>query len=255
LEPILWLLEEKYGITEEDFFSAEIEVVPAGQAREAGLDRSMVLAYGQDDKVCAYGACRAFIEDETPQRTDCLLLVDKEEIGSVGATGMESGFFENMVAEVLSLMEKGKEAVWLSTRRCLSKSRMLSADVNSGFDPTFGDCFEGKNSSYLGRGMVLSKFSGSSGKSGGNDANPEFIAYLRRIFGDKRIMFQMAELGKVDLGGGGTIAYIPARYGMEVVDCGIAVLNMHAPWEAADKGDIYEMKRGMSAFLTAKNNH
>ena len=243
---ILAILKEKYDIEEEDFISAELEIVPAGKAREAGFDRSMILAYGQDDRVCAFSSLKAMLEVEESKRTACCLLVDKEEIGSVGATGMESRFFENMVAEVLNLLGEYSE---LTLRRCLSNSCMLSSDVSSAFDPSFASSFDKKNVAYLGGGMVFNKFTGSRGKSGSNDANAEYLAHLRHIFEKEEINFQTAELGKVDLGGGGTIAYILALYGMNVIDSGVAVLNMHAPWEATSKADVYETKRGYVAFL------
>ena len=243
---ILAILKEKYDIEEEDFISAELEIVPAGKAREAGFDRSMILAYGQDDRVCAFSSLKAMLEVEESKRTACCLLVDKEEIGSVGATGMESRFFENMVAEVLNLLGEYSE---LTLRRCLSNSCMLSSDVSSAFDPSFASSFDKKNVAYLGGGMVFNKFTGSRGKSGSNDANAEYLAHLRHIFEKEEINLQTAELGKVDLGGGGTIAYILALYGMNVIDSGVAVLNMHAPWEATSKADVYETKRGYVAFL------
>lgn len=243
---ILGILKEAYGIEEEDFISAELEVVPAGKAREAGLDRSMILSYGQDDRVCAFSSLKAMLEMEETERTICCILVDKEEIGSVGATGMRSRFFENAVAEVMSLTGEYSE---LNVRRCLSASCMLSSDVSSAFDPTYASSFDKKNVAYLGGGMVLNKFTGSRGKSGSNDANAEYLARIRAIFEKEDVNFQTAELGKVDLGGGGTIAYILALYGMNVIDSGVAVLNMHAPWEATSKIDVYEAKRGYVAFL------
>ncbi len=243
---ILAILKEKYDIEEEDFISAELEIVPAGKAREAGFDRSMILAYGQDDRVCAFSSLKAMLEVEESKRTACCLLVDKEEIGSVGATGMESRFFENTVAEMLNLLGEYSE---LTLRRCLSNSCMLSSDVSSAFDPSFASSFDKKNVAYLGGGMVFNKFTGSRGKSGSNDANAEYLAHLRHIFEKEEINFQTAELGRVDLGGGGTIAYILALYGMNVIDSGVAVLNMHAPWEATSKADVYETKRGYVAFL------
>lgn len=243
---ILTILKEMYDVEEEDFLSAELEVVPAGKAREAGLDRSMILAYGQDDRVCAFGSLKAMLEVEDAKRTACCLLMDKEEIGSVGATGMQSKFFENTVAEVMNLLGEYSE---LALRRCLASSCMLSSDVSSGFDPSFASCFDKKNVAYLGGGMVFNKFTGSRGKTGSNDANAEYLAHLRALYEKEKINFQTAELGKVDLGGGGTIAYILALYGMNVIDSGIAVLNMHAPWEATSKADIYEAKRGYVAFL------
>ena len=243
---ILTILKENYGVEEEDFISAELEIVPAGKAREAGLDRSMVLAYGQDDRVCAFSSLKAMLEAKTLQRTACCLLVDKEEIGSVGATGMQSRFFENIMAEIMNLTGEYSE---LALRRCLSSSCMLSSDVSSAFDPTYASSFDKKNVATLGGGMVFNKFTGARGKSGSNDANAEYLAYLRGILEKDKVNFQTAELGKVDLGGGGTIAYILARYGMNVIDSGVAVLNMHAPWEATSKADIYEAKRGYAAFL------
>ena len=231
---------------EEDFLSAELEVVPAGKAREAGFDRSMILAYGQDDRVCAFTSLKAMLDVEETQRTACCLLVDKEEVGSVGATGMQSRFFENAVAEVMNLAGEYSE---LNVRRCLAASCMLSSDVSSAFDPTYAASFDKKNVAYLGGGMVFNKFTGSRGKSGSNDANAEYIAHIRQIFDEGKINFQTAELGRVDLGGGGTIAYILALYGMNVIDSGVAVLNMHAPWEATSKADVYEAKRGYEVFL------
>jgi aspartyl aminopeptidase len=243
---VLRLLKETYDIEEEDFLSAELEVVPAGRAREAGLDRSMVMAYGHDDRVCAYTSLAAMLEFESVKRTACTLLVDKEEIGSVGATGMRSKFFENTVAELLEAMGIYSE---LTLRRALASSRMLSSDVSAGYDPTYASSFEKKNAALLSRGMVFNKFTGSGGKSGSNDANPEYMADLRRILDENNVAYQTAELGKVDVGGGGTIAYILALYGMEVIDCGVAVLNMHAPWEVVSKADVYETKKGYMAFL------
>ena len=243
---ILNILKENYDVEEEDFLSAELEVVPAGKAREAGFDRSMILAYGQDDRVCAFTSLKAMLEVEDTDRTACCLLVDKEEIGSVGATGMQSRFFENVVAEVMNLTGEYSE---LNVRRCLSSSCMLSSDVSSAFDPAFATSFDKKNVAYLGGGMVLNKFTGARGKSGSNDANAEYLAYLRRIFAEGEVNFQTAELGRVDLGGGGTIAYILALYGMNVIDSGVAVLSMHAPWEATSKADVFEAKRGYESFL------
>ena len=243
---ILSILKDTYDIDEEDFISAELEVVPAGKAREAGFDRSMILSYGQDDRVCAFTSLKAMLEMKSVKRTACCLLVDKEEIGSVGATGMQSHFFENMVAEVLNLLGEYSE---LNVRRCLSASCMLSSDVSSAYDPTYASSFDKKNVAYLGGGMVFNKFTGSRGKSGSNDANAEYLAYLRNVFAEEKIHFQTAELGRVDLGGGGTIAYILALYGMNVIDSGVAVLNMHAPYEATSKADVYETRRGYEAFL------
>ena len=247
---ILDILKENYGIEEEDFISAELEVVPAGRAREAGFDRSMILGYGQDDRVCAYTSMKAMLDTKVTDRTICCILVDKEEIGSVGATGMQSKFFENAVAEVMNLCGEYNE---LNVRRCLSRSCMLSSDVSSAFDPSFASSFDKKNVAYLGGGMVFNKFTGSRGKSGSNDANAEYLAHLRDILDKKNVNFQTAELGKVDLGGGGTIAYILALYGMNVIDSGVAVMNMHAPWEATSKADIYEVYRGYKAFVEEAN--
>ena len=243
---VLKLLKEDYDMEEEDFLSAELEVVPAGKARDAGFDRSMILAYGQDDRVCAFASLKAMLELNEVNRTACCLLVDKEEIGSVGATGMRSQFFENCLAEVLELCGGYQE---LQLRRCLAASTMLSSDVSSAYDPSYASSFDKKNVAYLGGGMVFNKFTGSRGKSGSNDANAEYLAYIRKIFEEDEICFQTAELGRVDLGGGGTIAYILALYGMQVIDSGVAVLNMHAPWEATSKADVYETKRGYASFL------
>lgn len=240
------LLQREYGIEEEDFLSAEIEVVPANRARDCGLDRSMILAYGHDDRVCAYTSLAAMLEADTQEKTLCCLLVDKEEVGSVGATGMQSAFFENAVAEVMNGMGVYSE---LTLRRCLRNSVMLSSDVSAAYDPNFAGFFEKKNAAYFGRGLVLNKYTGARGKSGSNDANAEYVARIRRIFDDNQVAFQTAELGKVDIGGGGTIAYISALYGMEVIDSGVALLNMHAPQEIASKADIYEAKKGYAAFL------
>lgn len=243
---VLDILKNTYDVSEEDFISAELEIVPAGKAREAGFDRSMILAYGQDDRVCAYTSLKAMLDTKKTERTVCCILVDKEEIGSVGATGMQSKFFENSVAE---LMELAGEYSELNVRRCLAHSCMLSSDVSAGFDPSYASCFEKKNAAFLGKGMVFNKFTGARGKSGSNDANAEYMAHIRGIFDKKGVQFQTAELGKVDVGGGGTIAYILALYGMNVIDSGVAVLNMHAPWEATSKADIYETYRGYKAFV------
>ena len=243
---VLRILKEKYDVEEEDFLSAELEIVPAGKARDCGLDRSMVAAYGQDDRVCAYTSFVAMMEMDAPKRTSCCLLTDKEEIGSVGATGMQSRFFENTVAELLDGMGCYSD---LALRRTLRNSSMLSSDVSAGYDPAYGECFEKKNAAYLGRGIVLNKFTGARGKSGSNDANAEYVAEVRKIFDDHQVAFQTAELGKVDVGGGGTIAYIAALYGMNVIDSGVAVLSMHAPWEVTSKADIYEAKKAYKAFL------
>ena len=244
----LKLLAEKYGIAEEDFLSAEIEAVPAGRARDLGFDRSMVIGYGQDDRVCAYTslAAQLALADAALEKTGMCVLVDKEEIGSVGATGMASQFFENTVAEIMELAGEGGP---LPLRRALAASSMLSSDVSAGFDPAYAAAFEPKNSAYLGRGLVFNKYTGSRGKSGSNDASAEYVARIRRVMGDAGVSFQTAELGKVDVGGGGTIAYIPAKYGMDVIDSGVPVLSMHAPWEVTSKADIYEAFKGYEAFL------
>ena len=244
----LKLLADKYGIEEADFLSAEIEMVPAGRARELGFDRSMVIGYGQDDRVCAYTSLEAQLAIETPKKTAVTVLVDKEEIGSVGATGMGSLFFENTIAEIAALT--GLESP-LALRRVLAASRMLSSDVSAGFDPAYASVFETKNAAYLGKGLVFNKYTGARGKSGSNDARAEYVAYVRRVMDDAEVSFQTAELGKVDAGGGGTIAYIPAKYGMDVIDSGVAVLSMHAPWEVTSKADIFEAYRGYRAFLEA----
>ena len=243
---VLQILKEQYDMEEEDFLSAEIEVVPADRARDCGLDRSMILAYGQDDRICAYTSLVAMLEAGPQEKTCCCLLVDKEEIGSVGATGMQSAFFENTVAELMNCMGSFSE---LGLRRALRNSKMLSSDVSAAFDPNFPSFFEKKNAAHFGHGLVLNKYTGSRGKSGSNDANAEYIGHLRRIFDDNGVAFQMSELGKVDMGGGGTIAYICALYGMEVIDSGVALLSMHAPMEISSKADIYEAKKGYLAFL------
>ena len=243
---ILALLKEKYDIEEEDFLSAEIEAVPAGAARDFGLDRSMIMSYGQDDRVCAYTSLEAFLEVEETEKTLSCILVDKEEIGSVGATGMESHFFDNAIAEICVLMNENSP---VAVRRVLNHSKMLSSDVNAAYDPLYKSVMDKKNSSEFGLGVVFCKFTGSRGKSGSNDANAEYIAELRKIMDDANVSFQISELGKVDIGGGGTIAYILANYNVEVIDCGVGVLSMHAPWEATSKADIYEAYRGYIAFL------
>ncbi len=246
---VLELLRQRYGVEEEDFLSAELEIVPAGPAREAGLDRSMILAYGHDDRVCAYTSLRAQLDVEAVERTLCTLLVDKEEIGSVGATGMESRFFENSVAELMALCGEYSE---LGLRRALARSSMLSSDVSSAYDPAFASCFDKKNVAHMGSGMVFVKFTGSRGKSGSNDANGEYLASLRRTMEEAGVLFQTAELGRVDLGGGGTIAWILASYGMNVIDSGVAVMNMHAPHEVVSKADVYEAYRGYKAFAARR---
>lgn len=243
---ILKLLKDKYDIVEDDFVSAEIEVVPAGKARDYGLDRSMVMGYGHDDRICAYTSLMALLEMPSVKRTAVCLLVDKEEVGSIGATGMQSKFFENTVAEVMDRMGEYND---LALRRALKNSKMLSSDVSAAFDPNYASVMEPKNSAYFGQGIVFNKYTGSRGKGGCNDANAEYIAELRSIMEKENVAYQTAELGKVDQGGGGTIAYILAQYDMEVIDCGIALHNMHAPWEIASKADIYEATKGYIAFL------
>lgn len=243
---VLDILLKEYGIEEEDFLSAEIEAVPAGAARDYGFDRSMVMGYGHDDRVCAYPSFMAMLEMDTPDVTSVCLLVDKEEIGSVGATGMQSRFFENAVAEVMELCGQYTE---LALRRAMGNSKVLSSDVSAAFDPNYPSVSEKKNSAYFGNGLVFNKYTGSRGKSGSNDANAEYMAQLRAILDKNEVTFQTSELGKVDQGGGGTIAYILANYGMQVIDSGVAVLNMHAPWEIISKVDLYEAFRGYVAFL------
>ena len=246
---LLGILKEYYDIDEEDFLSAELEIVPAGPARDLGFDRSMILGYGHDDRSCSFPSlCAQLGLNKTPKRTALTILVDKEEIGSVGSTGMTSRFFENVVAEVLALAGYGEGS--LALRRCLANSYMLSSDVSAGYDPSFASAFEPKNAAYLGRGLAFNKFTGSRGKSGSNDADAEYVALIRRVMDENNVNWQTAELGKVDLGGGGTIAYILAKYGMQVIDCGVPVLSMHAPWEAISKADLYEAYRGYQAFLT-----
>ena len=246
---ILKLLKEKYDFEEEDFMSAEIEIVPAGKARDLGLDRSMVAGYGHDDRICAYTSLLALLETESVKKTSVVLLVDKEEVGSIGATGMQSRFFENAVAE---LMDRVGEYSELKLRRALANSKMLSSDVTAAFDPNYAGAYEKKNSAFFGKGLAFAKYTGARGKSGCNDANAEFVAWLRNVMDENDVAYQMAELGKVDQGGGGTIAYILAEYGMEVIDCGVALQNMHAPWEVASKVDIFETMRGYKAFLMAE---
>lgn len=243
---ILALLKEKYGIEEEDFMSAELEAVPAGPARDYGIDRSMIIGYGHDDRVCAYPSLIALVNADMPKRTGVCILVDKEEIGSVGATGMQSRFFENMVAEV---MDRCGEYSELKLRRALANSYMLSSDVSAAYDPNYASVFEKKNAAYFGKGMVFNKYTGARGKSGSNDASAEFVGKLRKVMDDADVAFQTAELGKVDIGGGGTIAYILANLDMNVIDSGIAVQNMHAPYEVISKADLYETLKGYEAFL------
>ncbi len=243
---ILKILKEQYNIEEEDFLSAEIEIVPAGPARDYGLDRSMIMGYGHDDRVCAYPSFAALLEMEMPERTGACLLVDKEEIGSVGATGMQSRFFENITAELMNACGDYSE---LKLRRALENSNVLSSDVSAAFDPNYPGVMEKKNAAYFGKGLVFNKYTGARGKSGSNDANAEYVAQIRRIMDENAVFFQTAELGKVDEGGSGTIAYILGNYNMQVIDSGVAVLNMHAPWEIISKADLYEAKRGYTAFL------
>ena len=243
---VLRLLKEKYDMDEADFTSAELEIVPAGKARDCGLDRSMILSYGQDDRVCAFTSLFAMLDVKTAERTGCCLLVDKEEIGSVGATGMHSRFFENTVAELIALTEGESE---LKVRRALAGSRMLSSDVSAAYDPMYAEAFEKRSSAFFANGLTFNKFTGSRGKSGSNDANAEYIAALRNAMDKDDVAYQFAELGRVDLGGGGTIAYIMANYGMEVIDSGVAVLNMHAPYEVSSKADVYEAVKGYRTFL------
>lgn len=247
---ILELLNKKYGISENDFESAELEIVPAGKARDCGLDRSLILGYGQDDRSCAFTSFAALMDSEPTSRTSCCLCVDKEEIGSVGATGMASHIFENAVAEVIARLPKGYND--LTLRRCLSNSYMLSSDVNAAFDPMNPGLFDKENASFLGGGLVFMKYTGSRGKSGSSDANAEFIAKIRGCMNNASVTYQMAELGKVDQGGGGTIAYLSAKYGMNVIDAGVAVLSMHAPWEITSREDITHAYNGYKAFLLLK---
>ena len=243
---VLALLKEKYDFEEEDFLSAEIEIVPAGKSRDLGLDRSMITGYGQDDRVCAYTSLMALLEVEEVEKTSVILLADKEEVGSIGATGMQSRFFENAVAE---LMDRLGEYSELKLRRALANSMMLSSDVTAAFDPKYPSAYEKKNAAFFGKGLAFAKYTGARGKAGCNDANAEFVAWLRNEMDKNDVAFQFAELGKVDQGGGGTIAYILAEYGMDVIDCGVALQNMHAPWEVASKIDVYETMRGYKAFL------
>ena len=243
---VMRILTDYYDMEEEDFLSAELEIVPAGKARDCGIDRSMILAYGQDDRVCAFTSLFAMLDVEEAVRTSCCILVDKEEIGSVGATGMHSRFFENVVAELVALTEGESE---LKVRRALQNSRMLSSDVSAAYDPMYAEAFEKRSAAFFGKGLVFNKFTGARGKSGSNDAKAEYLAEIRRAMNTEDISYQFAELGKVDIGGGGTIAYIMANYGMEVIDSGVAVLSMHAPWEVTSKADVYEAYRGYKSFL------
>lgn len=243
---VLKLLKDYYEMEEEDFLSAELEIVPAGKPREAGIDRSMIMAYGQDDKVCAYAALHALMTEEAPKRTSVVILADKEEIGSEGATGMTSKFYENMVCEVMNLVGEYSE---LAFRRGMAASNLFSADVSSAYDPMFADAFEKKNVAYLGKGLVFNKVTGARGKSGANDANAEYIGKIRALMDEQKVNYQMAEMGRVDLGGSGTVSYILAEYAMNVIDCGTAVMNMHAPFEVTSKADVYETMRAYKAFL------
>ena len=242
---ILKMLKKKYDIEEDDFISAEIEVVPAGPARHYGLDSSMIMGYGQDDRVCAYTSLMAMMEIENPEKTVSCMLVDKEEVGSIGSTGMQSYFYENVVAELVELVEGYN---YLTFRRCMANSKMLSSDVSAAYDPNYPGVNEMKNTCFFGYGIVMNKYVGSGGKSGSNDANPEFIAEIRKVWDDNKVSWQTAELGRVNQGGGGTIAYIMAKYNMQVIDSGVAVQNMHAPWEVVSKADVYEAKNAYVAF-------
>lgn len=243
---VLQLLKEYYDVEEEDFVSAELEIVPAGKARDCGIDRSMILSYGQDDRVCAFTSLFAMLDVEETERTACCILVDKEEIGSVGATGMHSRFFENVIAELVAL--EGSESD-LKVRRALQNSCMLSSDVSAAYDPMYAEAFEKRSAAFFAKGLVFNKFTGARGKSGSNDANAEYLAKIRQVMDAGDVAYQFAELGKVDEGGGGTIAYIMANYGMQVIDSGVAVLSMHAPWEVTSKADVYEAYRGYKSFL------
>ena len=243
---VMKILKEKYDFDEEDFLSAELEIVPAGPARDYGLDRSMVAGYGHDDRVCAYTSLRAVLDTPKCEYTTCAILVDKEEIGSVGATGAQSKFFENVIAEMINLSSDYSE---LKVRHALENTKMLSSDVSAGFDPLFAGVNDAKNAAYLGNGICFNKYTGSRGKSGCNDAMPEYFAEIRKVMDEENVHFQTAELGRVDQGGGGTIAYILGNYNMNVIDAGVAVLNMHAPWEIVSKSDVYEAKQGYVAFL------
>ena len=245
-ENVLQLLKEYYDVEEEDFVSAELEIVPAGKARDCGIDRSMILSYGQDDRVCAFTSLFAMLYVEETERTACCILVDKEEIGSVGATGMHSRFFENVIAELVTLESSESD---LKVRRALQNSCMLSSDVSAAYDPMYAEAFEKRSSAFFAKGLVFNKFTGARGKSGSNDANAEYLAKIRQVMDAGEVAYQFAELGKVDEGGGGTIAYIMANYGMQVIDSGVAVLSMHAPWEVTSKADVYEAYRGYKSFL------
>ena len=242
---VLDLLEKKYDMKEEDFLSAELEIVPAGKARNCGIDESMIMAYGQDDRICAFTSLMGFLHSKPSAKTKVCLFVDKEEIGSVGATGMHAHFLENTVAEVINSQGEYSE---LKLRRALKNSKMLSADVNAGYDPLYAEVFEKNNSAYVGKGAAISKYTGARGKSGSNDANAEYLGILRKAFDDAKVEYQTAELGRIDAGGGGTIAYIPAAYGMDVIDIGVPILNMHAPYEVSSKADVYETTKCYKAF-------
>jgi aspartyl aminopeptidase len=244
---VMKLLKEKYDFEEEDFLSAELEIVPAGPARDYGLDRSMVAGYGHDDRVCAYTSLRAVLDTPMCEYTTCAILVDKEEIGSVGATGAQSKFFENVVAELINLSDDYSE---LKVRHAMENTKMLSSDVSAGFDPLFAGVNDPKNAAYLGNGICFNKYTGSRGKSGCNDAMPEYFAEIRKVMDEENIHFQTAELGRVDQGGGGTIAYILGNYNMNVIDAGIAVLNMHSPMEVVSKADVYEGYLAYKAFIS-----
>ena len=248
---VLKILEKKYGIEEEDLLSAEIEVVPAGKARDYGLDSSMVAGYGHDDRSCAFTSLMALLEVENPEYTGCCILVDKEEIGSVGATGAHSVFFENCIARILCLSKASSNGLYFDVRETMENSRMLSSDVSAGFDPLYPSAFDPVNSAYFSYGIVFNKYTGARGKSGSNDANPEYYSWIRKVMDEAEVSWQNAELGRVDQGGGGTIAYILGNYNMNVIDAGIPVLNMHAPMEIVSKADIYEAYRGYLAFLKA----
>ena len=244
---LLKILNDKYGFEEEDLLSSELEIVPAGKARDLGFDRSLVLGYGHDDRVCAYTSLRAVLDTQLVKRTSCAYLVDKEEVGSIGATGAQSKWFENVVAEMVAKQEKGYSD--LLTRRAITNSLMLSSDVSAGYDPLYSSVFEAKNAAYLAKGLTFNKYTGARGKSGCNDAMPEFFAQIRRVMDENDINFQTAELGRVDVGGGGTIAYIMGNMGMRVIDAGIPVLSMHAPNEVVSKVDVYEAYKGYIAFI------
>ena len=247
---ILKLLKEKYDIEEEDFVSGEIEVVPAGKSRDFGLDRSMIMGYGQDDRVCAYTSLMAMLSADEVMRTSVAIFVDKEEIGSVGASSMGSRFFENTIAEILQAMGKLND---ITLRRTLARSKMLSSDVSAAYDPAYSSVFEKNNTAYFGHGVVFNKYTGARGKSGSNDAGAEYVARIRRIMDESKVAYQISEMGKVDAGGGNTIAWIPAAYDMDVIDCGIPVLSMHAPWEVTSKADIYEAEKCYESFLKTKD--